>query len=250
MKSKRVRDCYRWLWVVLWTVSVCIWSAAAHAACAVDESQSYFFGTISGAKFNPNHELRAYIEGVQVGSTHANPGRMEEVNGKIEFALYVCSPQNNYGKSVEFRFVRSGAGKNEFEVRVDEGDSTFVGRPIDFLGGIPDTPDSAELKLFATEKRVIIQAETDDQTDEGDQDSDGADGGEGDGGQPSGGGDQVVAANPDVNDDRVVDSIDAAIVLNYILFTPDSEPTPNLRYDINNDGVVNTEDVKEIYRRR
>jgi hypothetical protein len=252
MRSKGIEVNCRWLWTALLVVSISLFSLHAYAACAVDESQSYFFGTIDGVKFKERYELRAYIEGFLVGTTNANPGRFEEVGGRITFGLYVCSPQSDYGKTVEFRFLRmrdAKEGDQEYEVRVDEGDPTFIGKPIDFLGGIPTTPDSAKMKLVVTGKRVVIATDVD-QSDDGNDGNDGTDGTGGDGGVPSGDATQVVVADPDVNNDSVVDSIDAAIVLNYILFDSNSDTTPNLRYDLNNDGVVSTEDVKEIYRRR
>ena len=48
----------------------------------------------------------------------------------------------------------------------------------------------------------------------------------------------------DFNGDYKVDSSDAAIVLHHILF----ESGADLRFDVNQDGCVNNDDIREIYR--
>ena len=218
------------------------------SACIPGQLQSYFYGVLWGHKVKESCELRAYIDGILVGTTSANPGRLEEMNDRVEFALYLCGESSDVGETVEFRYVRS---KREYQVNVGEGDPVFNGRVIE-VGSFPEIQD-AKLLLEATKKKVVIPtdeettaegeettAEGEETTAEGEDDNDTGDV-------------TPAAANPDVNNDGYIDSNDAAIVLHYILFPEDNGgegKEVDLSYDINRDGVVNRDDVKEIYRFR
>lgn len=215
-------------------VLVLVQALPVRSACIPGQLQSYFYGVIWGHKVNENYELRAYIDGVLVGTTSANPGRLEELNDRVEFALYLCGESSDVGKTVEFRYVRS---KREYQVNVGQGEPVFYGREIE-VGSFPELQD-AKLLLEATKNKVVIPTD-EETTAEGEDDNDTGDV-------------TPAAANPDVNNDGNIDSEDAAVVLHHILFPEDNGgegKEVGLRYDINCDGVVNRDDVKEIYRRR
>lgn len=212
-------------------------SSPVWSACTPGQLQSYFYGLLFKQKFRQGHELRAYINGVLVGTTKANPGRLQKIDDRLEFALYLCGEGSDVGATVEFRYARSG---QEYRVKVVEGDPTFQGREI----GVGSFPEVAEAKLVidVTKKKVTIS------TGDGDTATDGDDGEEGSG---TPGQEVPRVIDYDVDKDGRIDSNDAAIVLNHILFQKeDAAEDVDLRYDMNNDGVVDTEDVKEIYRHR
>ena len=208
-----------------------------YSACTPDQRVEYFYGILWNIKLYKNDELRAYfiededeidedeidedeinvedseeIEEVIIGNTSDNPGRLEKINDRIEFSIYLCGEDLDLGKKIQFRYAR---GNTEYEVDVTDPEEPpfFWGQQIDLMN-IPDIVGSG-LVLKVT--RRIVGA------------------GEEEAREPVWG---------DLNGDYKVDSSDAAIVLHHILF----EGADDLKYDINKDGRVNDDDVKEIYR--
>ena len=207
-------------------------------ACSPGQRQSYFYGILTGQKFDEAHELRGYVGGRFAGTTSGNPGRLEEKADQVQFALYLCGESVDTGETVEFRYVR---GNTEYQVEVLDGDPSFQGREIE-VGTFPELAD-AELSLKVTGKKAVTASEDSDSSDD-----------EGDAGE-DGSPDEdtsTAAVDPDINRDGSVDSSDAAIVLNHVLFPKDSDSGEDdaARFDVTGDGIVNTEDVKEIYRQR
>lgn len=227
---ERMKNLHQWITVVLTTCCLLGQASLLWSACTPGQLQSYFYGVVWGQKFEEGHELRGYIDGLQVGTTNANPGRLDELNDRVEFALYLCGESSDVGKTVEFRYAR---GNLEYQVNVSEGYPSFQGREIE-VGAFPEL-EEAKLLLEVTGKKVVILADEESATED-----------EGETAQET-----STLVTPDVNNDGRIDSNDAAIVLNHILFPQgNAGKEAGLHYDINSDGVVNTEDVKEIYRRR
>ncbi|WDN90713.1 hypothetical protein BuS5_03684 [Desulfosarcina sp. BuS5] len=221
-------------------ISAFLNTGSSMAGCPPDQYQENFYGIIVGIVMQPNDELRAYIkpeeieypdaadeeafdeEGTEsedyteifLGGTDGNPGRMEVLDGNINFSIYLCGEISAIGEEVEFRYAR---GKKEYIVKIaePEGSEFFEGRQIE-ITNISDI-NKSRLVLEVTRKTAGGEDDTEQEV--------------------------ILPVHGDLNGDYKVNSSDASMVLHHILFEGGDDPG----YDINGDGTVNNDDVKEIY---
>ncbi|MEA2082649.1 MAG: dockerin type I domain-containing protein [Thermodesulfobacteriota bacterium] len=234
--------------IAVFVAGIILHASCASAGCPPDSYQSIFTGTVWGIKMKPNDELRAYlieekeittvsvaemidesgeekktpeVEYIEtyLGSTNDNPGRLQLVNDRIEFGLYICGDSGLNGKELTIRYAR---GSKEYNTVIMEGDAVVQGRIIEI--GIPTALYESKLSIKVT-SRI------------GDDEEDS--------GEPLRG---------DINNDGRVDSDDAALVLHQVLFGGDAlhqvlfgEDIDTSKYDVNGDGRINQSDVQEVY---